>query len=126
MAQGNVERLGLAGRATIARGSWDAASRGDFDLILCNPPYIETDAVLPPDVADYEPAVALYAGRDGLDDYRRIAPLLRLPTGGIACVEIGATQAEAVHTLFEAAGFRTRVNTDLAGRDRCIVVAPQA
>jgi release factor glutamine methyltransferase len=81
--------------------------------------------VLPPDVAEYEPAAALYAGRDGLDDYRRIAPLLRLPAGGLACVEIGATQAQAVRALFEAAGFRTRVNADLAGRDRCIVVAPQ-
>jgi len=126
VARGNAERLGLASRARIDRGSWDAASRGDFDLILCNPPYIETGAVLPPDVADYEPASALYAGGDGLDDYRQIAPLLRLPTGGIACVEIGATQAQAVRTLFAAAGFLTRVNTDLAGHDRCIVVAPQA
>jgi release factor glutamine methyltransferase len=126
VAQANAERLGLARRATIARGSWDAASRDDFDLVLCNPPYIEADAVLPPDVADYEPASALYAGGDGLDDYRRIAPLLRLPTGGIACIEIGATQAQAVRALFEAAGFLTRVKTDLAGHDRCIVVAPQA
>ena len=125
IARSNAERLGLASRAEIARGSWDAASRGDFDLILCNPPYIETDAVLPPDVAEYEPAEALYAGRDGLDDYRRIAPLLRLPAEGLACVEIGATQAQAVRALFEAAGFLTRVKTDLAGHDRCIVVAPQ-
>jgi release factor glutamine methyltransferase len=126
MARSNAERLGLASRARIEPGSWDAASGGDFDLILCNPPYIEADAVLPPDVADYEPASALYAGSDGLDDYRRIAPLLRLPAGGIACVEIGATQARAVRGLFEAAGFLTRVITDLAGRDRCVVVAPQA
>jgi release factor glutamine methyltransferase len=126
IAQSNAERLGLANRAEVARGSWDAASRGDFDLVLCNPPYIETGAALPPDVADYEPASALYAGEDGLDDYRRIAPSLRLPQDGIACVEIGATQAQAVRRLFGAAGFLTRVDADLAGRDRCIVVAPQA
>ncbi len=126
IAERNAERLGLARRAEIAPGSWDAASRGDFDLVLCNPPYIETGAALPPDVADYEPAAALYAGDDGLDDYRRIAPSLRLSRGGIACVEIGATQARAARGLFEAAGFLTRVKADLAGRDRCIVVAPQA
>jgi release factor glutamine methyltransferase len=126
VARANAERLGFADRARIARGSWDVASSGDFDLVLCNPPYIGTDAMLPPDVAEYEPASALYAGDDGLDDYRRIAPLLRLPAGGIACVEIGATQARAVGGLFEAAGFLTRVNTDLAGHDRCVVVAPQA
>jgi release factor glutamine methyltransferase len=126
MARSNAERLGLASRTEIARGSWDTASRGDFDLVLCNPPYVETGAVLPPDVADYEPASALYAGDDGLDDYRRIAPLLRLPTGGIACIEIGATQAQAVRALFGAAGFLSQVNTDLAGRDRCVVVAPRA
>lgn len=125
VAERNAERLGFASRAEITSGSWDAASRGGFDLVLCNPPYIETGAALPPDVADYEPASALYAGDDGLDDYRRIAPLMRLPPGGIACIEIGATQAQTVCGLFGAAGFLTRVKADLAGRDRCVVLAPQ-
>lgn len=125
IAERNAERLGFASRAEITSGSWDAASRGGFDLVLCNPPYIETGAALPPDVADYEPASALYAGDDGLDDYRRIAPLMRLPPGGIACIEIGATQAQTVCGLFGAAGFLTRVKADLAGRDRCVVLAPQ-
>ncbi len=124
IAQANAARLGLADRALIARGSWDAATRGDFDLVLCNPPYIATDAALPRDVADYEPATALYAGADGLDDYRRIAPALRLPLGGIACIEIGARQARAVSALFAGQGFLTHVKTDLAGRDRCITVSP--
>ena len=66
----------------------------------------------------------LFAGADGLDDYRRIAPLLRLPPGGVACVEIGATQAAAVSALFEAAGLITQVKADLAGRDRCVIVTP--
>jgi release factor glutamine methyltransferase len=125
IAQGNAERLGLADRASIVRGSWDAACEGTFDLILCNPPYVEAEAILSPDVADYEPWSALYAGADGLDDYRRIAPLVHLPAGGIACVEIGATQAQQVRDLFEAEGFLTQVKADLAGRDRCVIVAPR-
>jgi release factor glutamine methyltransferase len=126
VARANAERLGCADRATIAQGSWDAASAGDFDLILCNPPYIETDAKLPADVADYEPASALFAGPDGLDEYRRIAPALRPAKGGVACVEIGATQAGAVCTLFEAQDLLTQVKRDLAGRDRCIIVRPKS
>lgn len=124
IARANAERLGMADRARIERGSWDAASSGDYDLVLCNPPYVETGAELPRDVADYEPESALYAGPDGLDEYRRIAPALRLPPGGVACVEIGSKQAQPVRTLFELAGLYTEVAKDLAGRDRCIVVRP--
>ena len=126
IARDNAERLGMADRARIERGSWDAASSGEFDLILCNPPYIEAGAVLPRDVADYEPASALFAGADGLDDYRRIAPALRLPPGGVACIEIGHKQGQVVRTLFEVAGLDTQIRTDLAGRDRCVVVTPRA
>lgn len=121
-AAANAERLGMAGRARIEPGNWDVAMAGAFDLVLCNPPYIETGADLPRDVADYEPASALFAGKDGLDDYRRIAPALRLPPGGVACIEIGATQASAVRTLFEVVGFTTKIRKDLAGHDRCVVV----
>jgi release factor glutamine methyltransferase len=122
VARENADRLGMADRATIRRGSWDAAAAGDFDLILCNPPYIEKDALLPPDVIRYEPDSALFAGTQGLDEYCRIAPLLRLPDGGVACVEIGASQGAAVRALFEAQGFLTQIKADLAGRDRCVVV----
>lgn len=121
-AAANAERLGMAGRARIELGNWDVAGTGTFDLVLCNPPYIEAGADLPPDVADYEPAAALFAGDDGLDDYRRIAPALRLPPGGVACIEIGATQTAAVRTLFGVAGFATKVRKDLAGHDRCVIV----
>lgn len=126
IAYANAGRLGMAERARIEKGSWDAASSGEFDLVLCNPPYVEEGAALPRDVADYEPASALYAGPEGLDDYRLIAPALRLPPGGAACIEIGSDQARAVRTLFELAGLHTEIRTDLAGRDRCVVVTPRA
>jgi release factor glutamine methyltransferase len=126
VARANAERLGFADRATIARGSWDAAATAEFDLILCNPPYVEMDAILPKDVVDYEPASALFAGPEGLDEYRRIASVLRPAPGGVACVEIGATQEKAVRTLFEAQGLLTQVKRDLGGRDRCIIVSSKA
>ena len=122
VARDNARRLGLSVRADFALQGWETGSDGTYDLILCNPPYIAIDETLPPDVARYEPRSALFAGTDGLDDYRAIAALLRLPAGGVACLEIGATQAASVGTLFGAAGFATQVRKDIAGRDRCMVV----
>ena len=95
-----------------------------FDLILCNPPYIEAGAELPADVARYEPAAALYAGPDGLDAWRTIAPQLPrlLAPGGVACVEIGAGQEKAVSALFAAQGFTIESRRDLRGIVRCLLL----
>lgn len=97
---------------------------GTFDLILCNPPYVEEDAQLDPDVRDYEPAEALFAGEDGLDDYRVIIPQLGklLNEGGIAILEIGHTQAESVTRIAESAGFAVEIRNDLANRPRCAIL----
>ncbi|MFD1613306.1 peptide chain release factor N(5)-glutamine methyltransferase [Sphingomonas tabacisoli] len=124
VASGNARRLGFAERARFLRGDWGDALDAQFDLILCNPPYIEANAALPPDVADHEPASALYAGPDGLDDYRRIAPELSrlLAPGGFGAIEIGSNQAKAVSALFRAQGLQVSVHKDLAGLDRCLGV----
>jgi len=124
VAAGNADRLGLAARASFSLGDWGEGLTGPFDLVLCNPPYVEEGAHLPPGVRDWEPAAALYAGADGLDDYRRLAPEIArlLSPQGLACVEIGATQATAAGALFEAQGLGASVRKDLAGRDRCLVL----
>ena len=123
IAAENARRLGMADRAGIVRGGWEGRG-GPHDLILCNPPYIAEGEFLPREVADYEPASALFAGPDGLDDYRLIAPLLRpqLAPGGAAILEIGHTQAHAVTALLEAEGFRVTLRHDLGGRPRALVV----
>ena len=125
MARANAERLGLSARATVVEGDW--IGTGDaYDLVLCNPPYIADHEPLPREVVGYEPASALFAGPDGLDDYRTIAAVLRpqLMPGGVACIEVGHDQAPAAGALFLAQGFGTAVRRDLAGRDRCLVVTP--
>ena len=127
LAKRNAERLGLAGRAAFLCGDWAAALDGSFDLILSNPPYIEsaTIAGLMPDVADYEPPTALDGGPDGLDAYRAIvAALPRLLTQtGSAIRELGIGQGPAVAALAETAGFTAGFRPDLAGIDRAIVLA---
>jgi release factor glutamine methyltransferase len=125
-ARGNVERLAMTDRAELRAGNWAEGIDRRFDLILANPPYIATDEVLPPQVRDYEPPRALFAGTDGLDDYRIIAaqlPHLIAPSG-VACIEIGSTQAEAVSALLREEGLSVALRRDLGGRDRCLVVTP--
>jgi release factor glutamine methyltransferase len=125
-ARRNAELLNLADRASFRLGNWADGVAGQFDLILCNPPYIGTDESLPAEVRDHEPGAALFAGPDGLDDYRVIAtqlPRLIAP-GGMAAIEIGATQAAAVSALLTAQGLNVAVRRDLAGRDRCVIATP--
>ena len=120
VAQRNAERI-APGRAKMQLGSWTDGIDEVFDLVLCNPPYVETGADLDPQVREYEPASALFAGADGLDDYRLLVPQLARVTGGIACIEIGHTQALAVTALLENEGFAVTCRKDLGGRDRCLV-----
>lgn len=124
IAEANAERLGLAPRAEFCRGDWGEGLDGRFDLILCNPPYVEQDAALEPQVREWEPAEALFAGPDGLDAYRRLAPALPalLAPGGIACVEIGAGQEARAGGLFAAAGFTISSRADLNGIARTLIL----
>ena len=123
IARANAERLGMAARAEIVAGDWTGRG-GPHDLILCNPPYIGTAEPLPYEVRDWEPASALFAGNDGLDDYRVIAAVLRpqLSPGGVACIEIGSTQDAAVFALFSTQGFTVSLRHDLAGHPRCLAL----
>lgn len=123
-AQRNAERLGLSGRAALQIGDWARGISSRFDLILCNPPYVAIDAPTGPGVADYEPAEALFAGIDGLDDYRRLAPVLGrlLAKGGLAAIEIGHDQADSAAALFVARGLRPELSRDLANRPRALLI----
>lgn len=123
-ARRNAERLGMAGRAELRGGDWGEELTGAFDLVLCNPPYIRTDADLEADVTLWEPPGALFAGPDGLDDYRRIAPQLTclLAPEGIACIEHGDGQEDAAGAIFAAHGFTISSRRDLRGVNRCLVL----
>ena len=123
-ARGNAQRLGLAPRAHFRLGNWAEGITERFDLVLCNPPYVATSAELGPGVAEHEPAEALFAGPQGLDDYRRLAPEVGrlLAPGGLAAIEIGADQAESAAALFRDEGLRLRIAHDLAGHPRALLI----
>lgn len=123
-ARPNAATLQFTRRAQFRLGDWGEGVDGPFDLILCNPPYIADAEQLMPDVADHEPPGALFAGADGLDDYRRIIPDLPriLAPGGIAILEIGHMQHILVRELAEIAGFKVACRQDLGGRDRALLL----
>jgi release factor glutamine methyltransferase len=127
LAARNAARLGLADRVRFLAGDWAAAVLGPFDLILCNPPYIQSAAIpgLMPEVARHEPASALDGGADGLAAYRRIiADLPRvLAPRGVAVLELGQGQQAAVAALGRAAGLKPEAcSADLGGVPRALVL----
>ncbi len=121
-ARRNADALGMADRAGFRLGNWVNGLDGRFDLILANPPYIGTAEPLPREVRDHEPGEALFAGADGLDDYRRIIPELPrlLARGGVAVIEIGSTQAEPVSSLVRKHGLSPTLTPDLTGLPRVV------
>lgn len=126
LAARNAAANGLADRAAFMAGDWAEAIGGQFDLILSNPPYIESAAVplLMPEVARFEPALALDGGADGLDAYRRLMRAVPglLAVGGLAVLEIGQGQRHAVEALARREGLvSVSTRQDLGGIERALV-----
>jgi release factor glutamine methyltransferase len=130
LAQTNARLNGVAGVVDPVAGDGLAPIRSApaFDLVVANPPYVETAEIdrLQPEVRDYEPRLALDGGEDGLAFIAGVLPGIPsiLRKGSVVAFEIGATQAEAASGLFGRAGLREiEVIMDLAGRDRIIIGA---
>ena len=123
-AASNARRLGFEARAKLSVGDWATGIKEKFDLILCNPPYVAEGADLGPGVREYEPDEALFAGEEGLDAYRELAPQLphSLNSGGLAAVEIGHDQADATSALLARDGLVAKVAEDMAGRPRAVLL----
>lgn len=129
VAHNNADALGMADRGSFMILDWtlpgwtDSLGSG-FDLILANPPYIATGTRLSADVADFEPHQALFAGNQGLDDYRILIPALDklLSPSGTALIEIGFDQANSVGAIAEELSYHVELKQDLSGNDRMIVL----
>jgi release factor glutamine methyltransferase len=124
VAKANAQRNGVADRIRFLHGNLlDPVAEERFDTVVSNPPYIaiadrESLAV---EVRDHEPALALFAGEDGLDVIRRLIPqaFAALSPGGFIAMEIGHGQAQAVSALLAGAGFaQIEFTADLQGIPR--------
>lgn len=120
----NAQRLGVEHRVQLVQTPWADGIDGPFDLVVSNPPYIASDEIdgLQPEVARFEPRLALDGGPDGLDGYRAILAELPclLANGGTALLELGQGQLAAVVALAATAGFAAAARHDLAGVPRCL------
>jgi release factor glutamine methyltransferase len=129
VARANLAGLGRrAANVRLVEGSWyDALPdelRGRVALVVANPPYVATTDALPPEVGEWEPPGALYAGETGLDAIKVIVSGATrwLAPGGSLVVEIGAVHGAPVTELARAAGLvDVSIAADLAGRDRILV-----
>jgi release factor glutamine methyltransferase len=132
VAAENIEKHGLKERVKLLCGDlfdpiMPHLDAGGFDLIVCNPPYVSAAEVekLNKNVKDYEPRVALFAGDDGLDIYRRIIAKVRqfLKPDAALMLEVGYNQAQPVRELLEKAGYFGEITfeKDFRGIDRLAI-----
>jgi release factor glutamine methyltransferase len=126
VARRNAHRHGMIGRIEFRAADLLDGITVRADLIVSNPPYVarRDAATLAPEVRDHEPHVALFAGDDGLDVYRRLLPAARarLTRDGKLIVEVGAEQADPVAAAAEAAGLRLdHTRQDLQGITRTLL-----
>jgi release factor glutamine methyltransferase len=128
VARANLAGIGRrAANVRIAEGDWfDALPPGTvLDLAVANPPYVADGSPdVDPAVRDWEPATALYAGPDGLDDIRTLVATApgHVRAGGWLVLEIGADQGPAVEALLHEHGYaQVEIRPDLAGRDRVAI-----
>jgi release factor glutamine methyltransferase len=125
IARRNAETHGVAGRMSFVLADLLESISGPFDVVVSNPPYVPSSAVLPPDVVRYEPAHALFGGGDGLDALRQLIAGTRavLAPDGAFVVEFGFGQSQAVRELAEAAGWtQVELREDLQGIPRVAVL----
>jgi release factor glutamine methyltransferase len=125
VAQANADSHGLSPRVVFSGGNWTEGVEGPFDVIVSNPPYIESGHLpgLPPEVRDHDPALALDGGADGLDAYRAILPTVPalLGQGGLVVFEIGEGQGDGVTRIAREYGLApVGTRKDLGGIERAL------
>jgi len=124
VACSNAERTGFADRIRFLQGDLlSPVANEQFDIIVSNPPYVPTTDrdSLSVEVRDHEPSLALFAGADGLDIYRRLIPqaFAHLVPGGFIALEIGYNQSNSMRDLLSVSGFQTiEFVSDLQGIPR--------
>ena len=125
LAQINAEKFNVENKIQFLKSDWFENVEGIFDMIISNPPYIgwvEQDKISA-EVKKYDPEIALFAGYDGFDAYKKIIPSLSkfLNKDGLVVLEIGASQSSQVKDIMSSSGFfDVEIVKDLSGKDRAV------
>jgi release factor glutamine methyltransferase len=131
VARDNAQRLGIGERIMFYQGDllqplFDKGLQDNFDVVVSNPPYVSDEEIesLTPEIREYEPRVALAAGKDGLDVIRRLLPEAEaiLTTGGRLFLEIGEGMEPQLKELLSNTGLTwEKTVPDLQGIPRVVV-----
>ena len=125
LAKINAEKFNVQNKIHFLTSDWFGTVKGAFDLIVSNPPYIgliEQDEISA-EVIKYDPEIALFAGSDGMEAYKRIIPNLAkfLNPDGLVALETGTSQSNQVKNMMNAVGFiDAKIVKDLSGKDRLV------
>ena len=125
LAQINAEKFNVENKIQFLKSDWFENVEGIFDMIISNPPYIgwvEQDKISA-EVKKYDPEIALFAGYDGFDAYKKIIPSLSkfLNKEGLVVLEIGASQSSQVKDIMNSSGFfDVEILKDLSGKERAV------
>ena len=130
VAKANAHHLKVENAIQWRRGNWFSGltnrDPAQFQAMLCNPPYIAPfeKQVLNPEIADFEPPVAVFGGETGLEPYRVLARDLppRLAPGGAAFLELEPSRAQVVRAFFKNRGLKISFGKDDAGVNRVLVL----
>lgn len=129
IARQNAHSLGVEDRTRFIQSDLFENVTGQYDCLISNPPYIPTEEIplLPRDVREFDPKLALDGGKLGLDFYQKIACSyeIYLSSKGILVLEVGQGQAEAVRSFFKKMNHpsgNVKIYKDLNGIERCILI----
>jgi release factor glutamine methyltransferase len=125
IAKQNAEKLNVSDRIAFIESNWLESVGGEFDIIISNPPYIESKIIpeLDKNVRDYDPMLALDGGEEGLFPYKVILPQIRtyLKKSGMMAMEHGYDQGEQLQRLCSDTGLSdVQTHKDLGGLDRVV------
>ena len=121
-----LNKYDLADSLEIKKSNWFSNVEKKFDLIISNPPYLDSEEInfLDDEVKKYDPLISLDGGKNGLECYNIISKDIwkYLNVDGIVCLEIGFNQSKALQSIFEKQGLvKVLTKKDLLNKDRVIV-----
>ena len=125
LAQINAEKFNVENKIQFLKSDWFENVEGIFDMIISNPPYIGwiEQNKISAEVKKYDPEIALFAGYDGFDAYKKIIPSLSkfLNQDGLVVLEVGASQSSQVKDIMNSSGFfDVKILKDLSGKERAV------
>ena len=127
VAKINLTNLNIFSRAKLLNTNWSQGIKTNiFDIVTCNPPYIDNKYIknLPKEVKEYEPLIALKGGKNGLDSFKSLLPIVRnvMKINSLLALEIGFDQSKLLENILYKNKFKLKdIKKDISGNKRIMI-----